>query len=162
MDRVCGRVNAEIAMDAVFYIGQNQPTNPSGPTPAEVIITGAPSRIELMFAVEGPNVSGARGSLWAQTATTPYGYTQTIQLANFYIGPGAPRSLRQSFPLGDLSYYEFLFGQVDQIDGSGLTSASLTIGVGNLAPAPSDYFYVIDNNGDWVVDNDGDFIVEPR
>lgn len=115
-----------------FYSGQNVPTQELltlGLEPAEVVIADAPSLGRVTFSVSGPNANGTRGSLWCQTATAPYGYTQTIPLVNFYIPPGSPLSQTQSYPLGDLSYYEFLFGNVDQIDGNGLTSATLVMDV---------------------------------
>ncbi len=112
----------------VFYVDQTVPTVELltlGLSPAHVVVSDAPSRGTVSFVVAGPNRGGARGSLWCQTATAPYGYTQTIPLATFYIPPGAPLVQTQEYPLGDLSYYEFLFGNVDQIDGDGLTAASM-------------------------------------
>lgn len=102
-------------------------TVPYGPAPSHVVVTGAPTRGRLTMTVAGPNVGGTRASLWCQTATAPFGYTVTIPMVNFYIAPGAPQSQEQDVVLGDLQYSQFLFGQVDQIDGSGLTSVSLSM-----------------------------------
>jgi hypothetical protein len=104
------------------------PTNaPNGPTPPQVVVSGVPTLGHVTLSVAGPNVGGTRASLWCQTATAPYGYTQTIPLVNFYIPPGAPQTQTQDYPLGDLQYQQFLFGEVNQIDGSGLTSATMTM-----------------------------------
>ena len=115
-----------------FYSGQTVPTQDllvQGIDPTFFVILDAPSRGEITFSVSGPNRGGARGSLWCQTATAPYGYTQTIPLATFYIPPGPVQSVGSVYPLGDLSYYQYFFGYVDQIDGDGLTGASLEMRV---------------------------------
>ncbi len=114
----------------LFYSAQTVPTQEllvQGIDPVFFVILDAPSRGEITFTVSGPNRSGTRGSLWCQTATAPYGYTQTIPLATFYIAPGEPQSVGSVYPLGDLSYYQYFFGNVDQIDGDGLTAATLAM-----------------------------------
>ena len=111
----------------VFILNQNQPTVPTGPTPAQVVVAGAPTRGQVTVSINGPNAIGARASLWVQTATAPYGFTQTVPLRSFYFRPGSPHSQLHEVVLGDLQYSQFLFGQVDQIDGSGLTSVSMSM-----------------------------------
>lgn len=112
----------------VFMSDQTVPTNaPNGPQPTQVVITGAPSRGHITFSITGPNIGGTQASLWCQTATAPYGYTQTIPLKNFYIPPGAPQAINEAVSLGDLQYNQFFFAELNQVDGSGLTAASMSM-----------------------------------
>lgn len=111
-----------------FMSGQTVATNaPDGPTPTLVVVSGTPTRGKVTFSITGPNVGGTQGSLWCQTATGPYGYTQTVPLKNFYIPPGAPQTVVEDVVLGDLSYRQYLFGELNQVDGSGKTAATMSM-----------------------------------
>lgn len=110
----------------VFMSGQSVPTNASnGPTPTPVTIAGMPTRGEVTLSVES-NELVTIASLWAQTAVTPYGYTQNIPLITMTIPPGAPPSITQHLAL-DLQYYNFLFAELNLIDPSGENAATMTM-----------------------------------
>jgi hypothetical protein len=107
--------------------GQTVPSNASdGPAPTPVAIDGKPKRGRLTFSLAGSNDAFAEASVWAQTAITPYGYTQDIQLAVMSIGPGQPNSVSQELLL-NMAYYDFLFAQLNLIDRSQKVAASLSL-----------------------------------
>ena len=110
-----------------------------------------------MFVVRGPNAHGVQASFWCQTAVTPYGYTERIPLMNFDVPPGAPQTQFRDVVFGNLLYEQFFLGQVDKIDGSRLTSATLTMGVGTVPFAPLGKF-LIDDAGNYLVDDSGNYI----
>jgi hypothetical protein len=109
--------------------GQTVATNaPNGPPPTPVTISGSPSRARVTFSIAGPASVFAEASLWAQTALTPYNYTQDIQLAVLNINKGDPNSITQDLPL-NMAYYNFLYAQLNVIDRSQRVAASMTLTV---------------------------------
>lgn len=105
---------------------QTVPSNaPNAPTPAQIVLAGNPTRAKVTFSVNGPG-GPALASLWAQTAITPYNYTQNISLLTMSIPPGAPERITQELEL-NLQYYNFLFAELNQIDPSQSVGASMTM-----------------------------------
>jgi hypothetical protein len=70
-------------------------------------------------------VKPTEATLWAQTAVSPYGYTQDVPLLAMKLERGE-RSVTQPLAL-NLSYYDFLFARLDIIDGSLQTAASMSM-----------------------------------
>ena len=107
---------------------QNVQTNPTGPTPTQVVVAGNPTRGNVTFSVTGHAAPYARASLWAQTATAPFGYTEDIQLAVFDISANGPPSMSREVRF-NLAYNMFLFANLDIIGPTQATFASMSLTV---------------------------------
>ncbi|TAL03710.1 MAG: hypothetical protein EPO08_03465 [Rhodospirillaceae bacterium] len=108
--------------------GQTVPSNaPNAPVPAQVVLAGNPKRAKVTFSLGQPTGLYAAASLWAQTAITPYGYTQNVPLLSLALLAGED-TVAQDMQL-DLSYYNFLYGQLDLIDASQSVAATLAMDV---------------------------------
>ena len=118
--------------------GQTVPSNASdGSVPTQVAITGMPTRARVTMTLTNPRslasflVAIGRGpsaaSVWARTATTPYGYTEDIPLLVMTVSPGQT-SIEQELPL-DMAYYNTLFARLDMIDRSQRVAASVVMTV---------------------------------
>lgn len=108
--------------------GQTVPSNaPNAPTPSHVVLAGSPTRARVTFSLNQPTSIYAAASLWAQTAVTPYNYTQNVPLLSLALLAGED-TVSQDLQL-DLSYYDFLYAQLDLIDASQQVAASMTMDV---------------------------------
>lgn len=109
-----------------FMTNQTVPSNATnGPTAAQVVIAGAPSRGDVTLAVNRASVLPTQASLWVQTATTPYGYTEVVPLLVMRVSPG---QVRITQPLNfNLEYSQFLFARLDLIDPSQSVGATMTM-----------------------------------
>lgn len=105
---------------------QTVPTVPFGPSPSQIVLTGTPTRGRVTFSLNGPAASFAKASLWLQTATTPFGYTEDIPLLVMAINPGEPNSVSQELRF-NWNYYQFLFANLDIIDRSQKVGATMTM-----------------------------------
>lgn len=68
-------------------------------------------------------------TLWAQTAVTPYGYTQNVPLVVMQVPPSAAHSATESeqeLPL-NMDYYDFVYAELNVIDPSQQTAATMTL-----------------------------------
>jgi hypothetical protein len=107
--------------------GQTVPSNaPNAPVPAAIVLAGSPTRARVTFTLNEVSASYSEASLWAQTAVTPYNYTQNIPLLVMAIPPGAPPHVSQELPL-NLEYYNFLFAELNLIDPSQSIAASMSM-----------------------------------
>lgn len=98
---------------------------PNSPAPPQVVIADGPTLGHVSLSVTGPNAGGTLASLWCQTATTPYGYTENIPLLTFYIPPGQTEAPSRDYALSNLQYRQFFYGQLDRADENCLTAATL-------------------------------------
>lgn len=107
--------------------GQRVASNaPGAPAPTPVVVSGRPTRGRVTLSVVGSARPFVRASVWAQTALTPYNYAETIPLLVMSVGPGVPQSVSDDLPF-DMAYYNYLFGQVDEISIDGGAAATLTL-----------------------------------
>jgi hypothetical protein len=109
-----------------LFSGQNEPLN--AVDAPHVVVSGMPTRGRVRLRLNGASGSYTQASLWAQTALTPYNYAQQVPLVTMAIPPGEGVEISQDIGL-DLSYYNFLFGQLDAIDRSQTVAATLTLDV---------------------------------
>ena len=110
----------------VLMTAQTVPSNaPNAPAPLEVVLSGSPTQSRVTLSVTGPGLGPTQATLWAQTAVSPYGYTQDVPLLPMVL-PIGQRSVTQPLAL-NLEYYDFLFARLDLIDGSQLTAASMSM-----------------------------------
>ena len=100
-------------------------SDPNAPAPTQVVLAGSPTRSSVTLSVTGPVVTPTEATLWAQTAVSPYGYTQDVPLLSMAL-PSGQRSITQPLAL-NLSYYDFLFARLELIDGSRQTAASMSM-----------------------------------
>ena len=113
-------------MQYTLMSAQSVPTVPTGAAPPQVVIAGNPTRGRVTFSLTGKPTAFAKASLCAQTATTPYGYTEDIPLLVMTIVPNGPNHVSQDLPF-NLAYNEFLFANLDIIGPSQQTFASMTL-----------------------------------
>lgn len=106
--------------------GQSVPTVPYGTPPAQVVVAGNPTRGRVTFSLTGKPTAFAKASLWAQTATSPYGYTEDIPLLVMTIAANGPNQVSQEVRF-NLAYNEFLFANLDIIGPSQKTFASMSM-----------------------------------
>ena len=108
--------------------GLTAPSNASnGATPTQVVVTGAPTRGTLALTLNEASAYVTQASLWALTATTPYGYTEVIPLKVMQVAPGFTE--RDEELVLDLAYYQSLFARLELIDPSQSVAASMTLTV---------------------------------
>lgn len=106
--------------------GQTVPSNaPNAPVPSQIVLSGNPTRARVTFSLNVPTPLYAEASVWAQTAVTPYNYTQNIPLLVLAL-PAGRQTVEQELAL-DLRYYDFLYGSLDMIDRSQAVAATLTM-----------------------------------
>jgi hypothetical protein len=111
----------------VLMTNQTVPSNvANAPAPIQVVLEGNPKRGRITFSLSGPTASFAQAALWAQTALTPYGYTQNVPLLTLNIGKTEPNQISQDLEL-NMQYYNFLFAELNIIDNSQTVGASMSL-----------------------------------
>jgi len=106
---------------------QTVPSNASNaPAPVQVVPQGNPRRGRVTFSLNGPASSFAQAALWAQTALTPYNYSQNIPLLVLNIGIHEPNQITQDLEF-NMQYYNFLFAELNIIDRSQKVGASMSL-----------------------------------
>ena len=114
-----------VTVPPVMAVSMRVRSAPNAPVPTQVVLAGNPTQSSVTLSVTGPTSTPTEATLWAQTAVSPYGYTQDVPLLPMRLS-GGQRSITQPLAL-NLSYYNFLFARLDIIDGSLQTAASMSM-----------------------------------